>query len=162
MDEYSNNYIFEVQNNGKYIAGDERGQFLNLLDLEALKETSFPGRVKLISQIGNGIYAINWSGSFCKYNFSAQNWDTIASTSYSATECSRNGLFYLWGDDRKITAIRPDGMTKVVLDLDTDLEIMDAQGLSKSQVLLVTTDETFVFYDPDAGAIRLIYKNPDI
>lgn len=48
-----------------------------------------------------------------------------------------------------------------MLDLDTDLEIMDAQGLSKSQILLVTTDETFVFYDSNAGVIRLIYKNPD-
>ena len=161
IDEYSNNYIFEVQNDGRYIAGDERGQSLNLLDLEAIKETSFPGRVKIISQIGNDIYAVSWYGTFCKYNYSTQDWDTIASASYSATEYSRNGLFYLWGDDRKITAIRPDGMTKVVLDLDTDLEITDAQGLSKSQVLLVTADESFAFYDSNANAIRLIYKNPD-
>lgn len=161
LDMYSNNYIFEVLGDGRYLAGDENGQFLNLLDLEAVEEASFPGRVHVVSQIGNGIYAINWFGSFCKYDYITQDWNPISPSTYSATECSRNGLIYLWDDDKKITAIRPDGMTKVILDLDKDVEVMDAQGLSKSQILLVTTDETFVFYDTGANAIRLIYKNPD-
>ena len=169
---YSNIYIFTAHGNGKYFVGDKEGGSFYLLDAESMdmiKYSNQLGSVHNVTQIGNSIYAIatgmESSGNsfeyFGKYNYSTHYWDIIAHLSNNYAVCSRNGLFYFWGYDQKITAIRPDGMKKVILDLYADIEVIDAQGMSESQILLATTDETFVFYDTTANAIRLIYKNLD-
>lgn len=170
---YDDVYIFTVHKNGRYFIGDKGGKSVCLLDAESMdivgQLKSYLGSVSNLTQIGNGTYAIatglEASGSvfeyFGKYNYSTNIWDIITRVPSNATVCSRNGLFYLWNNDSKITAMRPDGMTKVILDLNEDLEIVDAQALYGSQPFLVTTDERFVFYDADTNTIRLIYKNPD-
>lgn len=106
-----------------------------------------------------------------KYDYSDNTWSNFGEIhdgdGYMAGW--QNGLLYLWGEDG-VKAIRPsDAAQQKKFDPAEDVEVLDMNTLPRSETLdcqedrlFVTSDEQFVFYDPNASAFRVIHKNPNI
>lgn len=170
------NHIFETQKNGKYVIGDDyRGHKQKLRSWKPERDELTDIGTEIwedditVAQIGSDLYAVR-TGYLYQYNFSGQTWESLAQIgSLQDTVSSRNGAFYIFCVDYgygnykgKVIALRPDGMVKVMFDYNEDIDIRDLNPITALPECFITTDETFVFYDDNAGAIRIIYKNPDI
>lgn len=173
---YYLNHIFETQKNGKYVIGDDyRNQKQRLRSWKPERDELTDIGTNIweddisVAQIGSDLYAVR-SGYLYQFNFSSQSWESVMQVGVTQdTVSSRNGAFYIccvddgYGDYLgKMIAVRPDGLGKVMFDYNEDIDIIDLNPIGLLPECLITTDETFVFYDDDAGAIRIIYQNPDI
>lgn len=117
-------------------------------------------------QSGNKLYL--FGGRYDRlytYDFSSQKsseFETEFSIKADKTACGNNS-FYFWDiTNGKITAFSPKTEKFRTLDIDTinDVELSDGGYISANgnKVMKVTSNESFVFADKDAGAIRILYK----
>ncbi len=115
-------------------------------------------------QKGNILYM--FGGEIYRYNFGTQNAEEVQTEfSLSAQKLGMQGSsFYFWNiTSGKITAYDVSKEKFRTLDIDTQngVDLEDGAFLSdKSEncIMLVTSDESFVFYDGDANALRILYK----
>ena len=114
---------------------------------------------------GNGIYGF-YFGCLYKYSFSSGKWENLWEdrTPYNF-QGIRNSIIYLWDtEDGSITTIAYDGepIKKKNIDLKTDIEVLDFTNMPNEKTggrMFITENESFIFYDTDAGAWRKISKN---
>ena len=169
-------YLHATMADGRYIATRfGASDYTNLpagtpylWDLDTGSETELGGLLTILQTlvpVGQDIFSISRVG-LEKYDFSTQHLDRIAITlpgSYWETGATaRNGLFYFWNPDG-VCAVRPNGQQKTLLNPQTDIEVTDLTPMPRVlNSIFVTTGESFLFYDVEAKAVRLVYPNPEL
>lgn len=170
-----NPYLLTVTEDGRYLAVDFSTYYsttpsgkLYLWDPITNTKTEFQELVTnrmSTASIGKDLFTISGSG-LGKYNFSTGQFDRLAITlpgNYweTRTVC-QNGLFYFWSPSG-VCVVRPNGQQKTLLNPQTDIEVTDITPMPHTlSAFFVTSDETFLFYDADAKAVRAVYPNPDL
>lgn len=141
---------------------------LYLLSLEDRYSTCLYNHVSpyFALQKGNVLYCMTSSPSIYRYNFGTQNAEEVQTEfSLSAQKLGMQGSsFYFWNiTSGKITAYDVSKEKFRTLDIDTQngVDLEDGAFLSDKSgkcIMLVTSDESFVFYDGAANALRILYK----
>lgn len=150
-----------------------RGDDLYLLSLKENDVSDLTGfynqRAYFALQKGNILYCMtdNWGieNYIYRYDFGTQKKEEVETEfSLSAQTLGMQGSsFYFWNiTSGKITAYDVSKEKFRTLDIDTQsgVDLEDGAFLSNNSggIMLVTSDESFVFYDGAANALRILYK----
>jgi len=169
-------YFHCVSKDGRYVVTDFRyAELVTILsgvpylwDPDADSKTDLRERITSldsIASIGTDLFECR-RGGLSKYNFGTGHFEDIpitlsgfnAETSFTC----QNDLFYYW-NPKMVCAVRPNGQQKILMDPREDIEVTDMTPMPRVlDSFLVTPDETFIFYDASAKAIRIVYENPEL
>lgn len=118
---------------------------------------------EILIQEGRDLYSVSYNKIY-KYNYGSDTWAETGSI-YAPHGAGgihyQNGAFYSWKYG-KISATKPNGQQKAILELSVDVDVLDFLGLPDGvNNLFVTQEKQFLFYDNAGKVIRMIYTNPD-
>lgn len=164
---YYSNYYYDITGslpNGQVVLMMDGVYLLSLEDGKSEGLVSDSAYFAL--QKGNILYFMTPSPSIYRYDFGTQKKKKVETEfSLSAQKLGMQGSsFYFWNiTSGKITAYDVSKEKFRTLDIDTQngVDLEDGAFLSDKSgkcIMLVTSDESFVFYDGDANALRILYK----
>ncbi|MDD6563870.1 MAG: S-layer homology domain-containing protein [Clostridiales bacterium] len=114
---------------------------------------------------GNDLYGFSGNGHdgcICQYDFSKDNYESITDNIYYNSFGIKDDCYYFWKRDGSIFKMSVRNLMTTALDINTKSENVDFEDMGNMQNIgikfFVIDDDTFVFYDTNMKAFRILEK----